>query len=309
METTSAVHAAAYDMSYYNRSGAAELMDRLAHEVLLMQGPMGSVLMSGEGARDVPAAFWNLAEPETVERVHALYAAAGAEVLLTNTFQASGPALARDGIEQGVDAVNRAAVDCARACRPQLVVGAMGSCGIDWFEQDSPAYREARAAYRGQAYALLRAGVDGLLLETFTSIRELQPAIAGAGDVADGMPLFVSFAVDDDGNLLGDGLTIEAAVIWAERHGASAVGVNCCSLSAATDAVARMTKVARTPVMVRPNAGAPKQDAEGVLSWSERPEDFARAAEAWRSVGAHLVGGCCGTTAVTTAALAEALGA
>ena len=74
------VGAAAYlpDTTYYNRTGAVEFMARLEREPLLMQGPMGSVLMADAGARDVPAAFWNLAEPQTVMRIHRLYEAAGA---------------------------------------------------------------------------------------------------------------------------------------------------------------------------------------------------------------------------------------
>ena len=82
---------AAYDTTYYQRSGASELMERLTCEALLAQGPMGSMLMQGEDAANIPAAFWNLAEPQTVERLHALYANAGAQVLITNTFQASAP--------------------------------------------------------------------------------------------------------------------------------------------------------------------------------------------------------------------------
>lgn len=296
-----------FDPSYYNRSGAADLMARLHDEAMLMQGPVGSVLMSGEGASDVPPAFWNIAEPETVERVHALYAAAGAQIMLTNTFQASSPALARDGIEQGVDEVNRAAVACARACCPQFVVGSIGACGVDWFEKETPAYRAARAAYREQAYALLASGVDALMLETFVSIRELEPAVAGVLDVAEGMPVWMSFAIGDEGSLLGDCLNVEAAVVWAERHGASAVGVNCCSVDAATRAVPRMVASARTPVMIRPNAGSPRRDEGERLVWAEDAEAHARAARVWVDAGAHLVGGCCGTTAVTTAALAEVL--
>ena len=77
------------DTSYYNRFGAEELTRRLSSETLLAQGPMGSVLLSEYDAADIPPAFWNLAEPQTVSRIHRLYVAAGAQVLITNTFQAS----------------------------------------------------------------------------------------------------------------------------------------------------------------------------------------------------------------------------
>lgn len=293
--------------AYYNRTGAVELMRRLREETLLAQGPMGSVLMSQVGAADIPAAFWNLAEPQTVANIHRLYAAAGAQVLITNTFQASAPALDRDEIMPDAHEVNRAAVNLARAARPEVLLGSIGPCGITWFHEDEPAYRVARAAYREQAHALLTAGVDGVLLETFTSIRDLQPALAGVGDAADGMPVLVSFAITDAGDLIGDGLTIEGAIVYAERHGACAVGVNCCSIAAATAAVPRMVAAARTPVMVRPNAGDPVRTADDALAWHEDSAAFARACRVWRDAGAHLVGACCGATAATTVAMADAL--
>ena len=136
--------------------------------------------MSEPGAEDIPPAFWNLAEPQTVRRIHKLYEAAGAQVLLTNTFQASAPALERDGIAPSAAEVNRAAVDNARAAHGEVVVGSIGPCGIEWMREDSPEFRAARAAYREQATALLTAGVDAVMLETFCSIRDLQPALAGA---------------------------------------------------------------------------------------------------------------------------------
>lgn len=295
------------ESAYYNRAGADELRARLASETLLAQGPTGTVLMSELGAADVPPAFWNLAEPQTVTRVHELYVAAGAEVLITNTFQASAPALERDQIDPSVAEVNRAAVDDARAARPQLLLGSIGPCGLEWFKRDTPEFRACRAAYREQALALLTAGVDGLLLETFTSIRDLEPALAGLLDVADGMPVLVSFAVDDEGNLLGDGLGIEGAVVYAEKHGAAAVGINCCSLAAAEVSVPRLVRAARTPVMARPHTGLPERTPEGDLVWPEDPEAFARAAATWRDAGVALVGACCGATPRTTAAQADAL--
>ena len=96
------------DTSYYNRFGGEELMRRLASETLLAQGPMGSVLLSEYGAADIPPAFWNLAEPQTVSRIHRLYVAAGAQVLITNTFQAS------------------------RRCSPGAPTAAAGLDGPDW---------------------------------------------------------------------------------------------------------------------------------------------------------------------------------
>ena len=230
-------------------------------------------LLSEYDAADIPPAFWNLAEPQTVSRIHRLYVAAGAQVLITNTFQASSYALKHDQIAPSVAEVNRGAVDDARQAHPQLLLGSMGPIGIEWFAEDSAEYREIRGIAREQAHALLNAGVDGLLIETVTSIRNLQPMLAGARDAADGMPVLVSFVVDDKGDLLGDGLNIEAAVLYAEKHGANSVGVNCCSLAAANAAVPRMVASATTPVTVRPNVGDPVQTQDGPV-WHENPGSF-----------------------------------
>lgn len=296
---------------YYNRVGAQELLRRLQvhnEPPLVAQGPMGSVLMSNAGAAHIPPAFWNVAEPQTVANIHELYAAAGAELLITNTLQASAPSLERDGVTAPVSEVNRMAVTAARRAHPQLLVGAMGSCGIDWLREDSPEYRAARDAYRTQAQALFVAGVDGILLETITSIRELNPALQGVQDVADGMPVLVSFAIGHEGNLLGDELTIEGAVVWAEKHGACAVGINCCSLEDASSTVSRLVAAATTPVMVRPNTGTPEFDEQNdAYVWPEDPDGFAEAAQAWAQAGVRIVGACCGATARTTAAQAEIL--
>lgn len=298
-----------YSAGRYDRVGAERLLGLLAQGALLCQGPMGTVLMGELGAVDIPAAAWNLAEPQEVTRIHQLYAAAGAQVLISNTFQASAPALERDCVEGGAELINAEAVACAHAARAQNVIGSVGPCGIEWFEDDSAEYRAARDAYREQVHALFDAGVEACLLETFTSIRDLEPALAGALDVADGMPLFVSFAVDDEGNLLGDGLNIEAACIWAEKHGAQGVGVNCCSLAAATACVPRMSAVTRGIVSVRPSAGLPEHDEDGLPVWSADADAFASASVTWAAAGAHLIGACCGTTPATLAAMADALDA
>ena len=135
------------DTSYYNRFGGEELMRRLSDETLLAQGPMGSVLLSEYDAADIPPAFWNLAEPQTVSRIHRLYVAAGAQVLITNTFQASSHALKRDLITPSIAEVNRGAVDDARQAHPQLLLGSMGPIDIEWFAEDLPSIAKFEASH------------------------------------------------------------------------------------------------------------------------------------------------------------------
>ena len=208
---------------------------------LLAQGPMGSVLLSEYDAADIPPAFWNLAEPQTVSRIHRLYVAAGAGCSLPTPFRHQAmPSSTTPDLAPSVAEVNRGPSAMPARRTP------LSCCWARWarsvlsgLPEDSAEYREIRGIAREQAHALLNAGVDGLLIETVTSIRNLQPMLAGARDAADGMPVLVSFVVDDKGDLLGDGLNIEAAVLYAEKHGANSVGVNCCSLAAANAAVPR----------------------------------------------------------------------
>lgn len=296
-----------FDTSSYDRTGADWLDETLAERALLMQGPMGSALMSQPGGQDVPAAYWNLGDPQEVSRLHWLYRAAGADLMLTNTFQANESALARDEIADTVERVNSAAVNCAKRAGAPCVLGSMGSNGIFWLKEDSEEYRRARAAYRRQAYALLASGAHGIMLETFTALRDLEAAIAGTSDVADGMPVLVSFAIGDEGNLLGDGLNIEAACMRAQELGAYSVGINCCSIEAATQAVPRMARATDLPVSVRPNAGYPHRGEDGSLMWHEDPQAFARACEQWCADGARIVGSCCGAGVLTTCTLAGVL--
>lgn len=296
-----------FDPARFDRAGTAWLEEHLGKDTLLMQGPMGSGLMGQVGSAQVPPAFWNVADPHEVERIHWMYRTVGADIMLTNTFQASGPALERDEVRAGMERVNRAAVACALHAGAPCTLGSMGPCGISWLADDTPEYRAVIAAYREQAHALLDAGCHGIVLETFTALRELEAALGAVQSVADGMPVLVSYAIDDEGNLLGDGLNIEAACMFAESHGARAVGVNCCSLEAATAAVPRMVRAVSVPVMVRPNAGDPQVDDGGQLHWHELPDDFAAACERWCADGALIVGGCCGTGPRTTCALSGCL--
>lgn len=313
---------------YYNRDAAKELMDRLAAGPLVAQGPTGSLLVDEAGTADVPAVFWNIAEPQALTRMHALYQMAGADVLITNTFQASAPCLKRDSILQDYRSVNRAGADCALTCSritgvpAKLVLGSVGPCGIAWEDADkdegeegakadkeaeSAVHKLAREAYRNQATILLESGVAGVLLETFCSLHDLEPAVTGAVEAAHGMPVLASFAIDDACHLLGDGAAIEQACEAARDLGAQAIGVNCCSAYAATQAVPRMVRAVDLPVMVRPNAGAPTMDQDGCPHWDEDVEGVARASVQWVTDGARLVGTCCGFTPIATCAISGAL--
>lgn len=294
---------ARYSDEHYDRPAAAWLREQLGKTTLVMQGPMGTQFIE-QGGEGVPSATWNIVEPQEVARLHALYRAVGAQVTLTNTFQASAPALERDGVHQPFERVNRAAVVCARQAAAPCVMGSVGPCGLEYDEVGSAKYRAVRAAYRDQAYCLLDAGVSAIMLETFTTIADMRAALDGVLDVAFGMPVFLSAAIDSACCLTGDGASIEDVCDLAQRAKIQGVGVNCCEVTAATDAVARMKAVTSLPLVVRPHAGLPHRNEDGLLTWDENPDAFVRACAAWCDCGVAIVGSCCGSTARTTCALA-----
>lgn len=284
--------AASYPTDHYNRPGAEGFLARLAAGTLVVQGPLDGPLAAQPGGEDIPATAWNTSEPQLIERLHALYLAAGADVLLTNTARANALLLEADQVHRSVAAVCRAAVDCARRAGGRMVLGSIGPSGQMWTAEDSPEYRAARALCREQAYELLRAGVDGLLLDGIASIRELEPALAGALDVADGMPALASFALDTAGNLQGDGLNIEAAAMLAEKRGVAVVGAECPTTTCAVDAAERLRRATALPLMIR---------AEGT------DEKLAAAAPRLAEQGACLIGGLSDSTPRTCCALFDSL--
>ena len=289
----------------------SKFLDRLSHKssTLIAQGPMGTMLMSQLNAKDVPPSYWNIGEPITVEYLHRMYCYAGAEVMITNSFQANARNLKEDDVFASVSEVCTFAVRNALIQEGTYVLGSIGPVrGFDLtYREDTLEYREARQLYREQAYALLNAGAHGILLETFTSINQIAPALQGVQDVSEGMPILVSFAVDSNGNLVGDGLSIEGAVVWTEKRKVASVGINCCPLDTAMLVVPRLIDTATVPISVRPNAGKPFMNKEGELVWSNIDDELKEAAVVWKSLGVTLIGSCCGTTPVTTSIIAEAL--
>jgi homocysteine S-methyltransferase len=161
----------------------------------------------------------------------------------------------------------------------------LGKTGLD----------EARAAFAEQMSALVRAGVDLLIVETMPAMNEAREALAAAREVAPGLPVVISVTVDDDGNCL-DGASPEQAAAQLTEWGADAVGVNCSTgPSTVLTAVEAMRTATTLPLSAMPNAGMPR-NVDGRNVYLISPEFMASFARKAVAAGAQLVGGCCGTT-------------
>src|ERR671936_3214314 len=170
-------------------AGIPGVRERLATQVLVCDGAMGTMLHAGGVSLDRCLPELNVSHPDLVRSIHRAYIAAGAHVIETNTFGASLPRLARFGLAARVAELNRAGVRVAREAQRQaglamlLVAGSVSPATPAGLRRRLPV-RELRDAFREQIEALCGGGVDLLLLETFGSLAELVEAIGVARSVS-----------------------------------------------------------------------------------------------------------------------------
>jgi 5-methyltetrahydrofolate--homocysteine methyltransferase len=273
--------------------------------VLLMDGAMGTELQRAGLASGECSEAWNLTQPDKVRRIHQAYVDAGAEVLLTNTFQANPLALARHQLADRVKEINEEGIAIARSVtgnRP-FVVGDIGPFELD-----------ATNDLRDVACSFLRA--DAVLLETWSDPVALLAVRNVAEPLADlsGVPTLLSLTYHrrsgpNPGIWSHGGQPPEWFAMQARLYGVAALGVNCgrdIGLDEVIEIIRRYRKVTDLPLFARPNAGTPTRDGDKWV-YAVTPEMMAKRLPELLEAGATMVGGCCGTTPAHLAALAKAL--
>jgi methionine synthase I (cobalamin-dependent)/5,10-methylenetetrahydrofolate reductase len=239
-----------------------------------------------------------LSSPDMVRQIHQEYVKAGAEILETNTFGASGPRLAGFGIAEKLKDINRAAVRLAREAAKDgpFVAGAVGPLGVRIEPLGPTSFTEARAAFREQIDALLDAGVDLLILETFGNLEELREAVNAAREAGGkDIPIIAQVTIDDFGHLPG-GTDTETFTREMDSWPVDAIGLNCSVGPKATlETIERMMEFSSKPMSAMPNAGLPMR-IEGRNIYLCSPEYMAQYARRLLWAGVKVIGGCCGTT-------------
>src|SRR5580658_5133749 len=183
---------------------AQEFRDQLSHRVMVADGAMGTMLYSRGVFINRCFDELNLSSPDLVRQIHLEYVKAGAEILETNTFGATRPRLGAFGLAPKVREINRAGVRLARetASGGVFVAGAVGPLGVRIEPLGPTSFDEARAAFREQIDALLEAGIDLLILETFGNLDELREAVMAAREAGgDEIPVIAQVTIDDFGHL------------------------------------------------------------------------------------------------------------
>jgi methionine synthase / methylenetetrahydrofolate reductase(NADPH) len=291
---------------------AAEFRESLAQRILVADGAMGTMLLAKGVSSARCLEELNLSLAALVRDVHREYARAGADILETNTFGANRKRLALfglgglgSGIEAKVRQINRAGVriarEAARAARADstyepFVAGAVGPLGVRLAPLGSTGEEEARAIFREQIEALVTAGVDLLMLETFRDLTELGEAILAAREAAGpDLAIAAHLSIEDDGSL-ADGSPPQEFTRRLDSWPVDIVGLNCSSgPRAILETVEKMAAWTGKPLSVLPSAGLPVAvDSGNVYLCS--PAYMANYARRFLRAGVRIVGGCCGAT-------------
>ena len=268
-----------------------------------------------------------LTRPEAIRGIHDQYLEAGADIVETNTFNATTIAQADYGMEAAVGDVNREAARLARAAcddwtartpdLPRFAAGAIGPTNRTLSispDVNDPAYRaisfdDLRQSYREQALALIEGGVHLLLIETIFDTLNGKAAIVAVAEAMEEvgvqLPVMISVTITDRSGRTLTGQTIEA--FWASVAHARplTVGINC-SLGAAEmrPYLAALAEACDCFVSCHPNAGLPNAFGE----YDEKPETTAELLQEFAASGlVNILGGCCGTTPDHIRAIANAV--
>ena len=311
----------------------SRFLELLRERVLFFDGGMGTQVQ----ARELTPDDWggkrwegcidhlSLTRPDLVEAIHAAYLEAGADVIETNSFQASRTRLEEWGLGERTVELNRAAAAVARraadrftaAGRPRFVAGSMGPSGFLPSSEDPDLGRLALAdlvpAFRDQAQGLLEGGADLLILETCQDMLEMKAQVLASREAmaltGRRVPIQCSITLDPTGRMLL-GTDYRGALATLEALAVDVIGLNCSTgPDLMRDAIRYLCENAGTPVHCIPNAGLPINDGGRTL-YPMRPEPFAETLREFvLDLGVNIVGGCCGTTPDHIRSLVAAVGA
>ena len=298
-----------------------QLTEALESRILVLDGSMGQLLQASMTVADYGGAHLeNLTDyvtkirPDVVEGIHKKYLEAGADIIETNTFNATKMVLDEFHVGHEAYELNKAAAALARraadeystASKPRWVAGSMGPTTRAISVTGGVSFDELRRNYYDQARALLDGGVDILLLETCNDTRSVKAGLLGIGQLRAErgvrIPVMLSATIEPMGTMLA-GQSADA--FWASISHADliSVGFNCgTGPEFMTDHLRTLNELATTRISCYPNAGLPNEE----LKYNETPASVAAHLGRFVQNGwLNIVGGCCGTTPEHIRAIAE----
>lgn len=318
------------------------LKQQLAQRIMVLDGGMGTMIQSykleEEDYRGSRFADWPcdlkgnndllvLSKPAVICEIHDAYLAAGADILETNTFNATSIAMADYQMESLSAEINFEAARLARACadawtaktpdRPRYVAGVLGptnrTCSISPDVND-PAYRNVTfnqlvEAYRESTRALVEGGSDIIMIETVFDTLNAKAAVYAVQTEMEALgvalPLMISGTITDASGRTLSGQTTEAFYNSLRHAEPLSFGLNCAlGPDELRQYVAELSRIAEGYVTAHPNAGLPNAFGEYDLD----AEVMAQQIGEWATAGfLNIIGGCCGTTPQHIAAMVAAV--
>ena len=284
-------------------------IESLAHRILVCDGAIGTELRKRipSHLQCVDACNLSTEHAEKVVAVHRAYIDAGADVIQTNTYQANREALAIHGLAEQVAEINSTGVSLARAAAQETsyVAGSVGQIPFQTLDTPTPSTKVIRRLFKEQMDALVDAGVDLLVLETFVSPKQAEIATKQA--LTYNVPVIVEIS-GVSGGTVGAGLDVRVFAQTLEQLGAHAVGINCRGPHDLVEAMELLAPVIKVPIVVQPNAGNPRvEQGEIAVSYTVEAEVFNDYVGKLVELGANMIGGCCGTTPEYVAKIRQAV--
>ncbi|HWQ46995.1 MAG TPA: homocysteine S-methyltransferase family protein, partial [Longilinea sp.] len=174
---------------------------------LLSDGAMGTMLHQRGISFETCFDELNLTNPSVVGEIHRAYIDAGSNIIQTNTFGSNPFKLAKHGLEAKLEEINVAGADLARrvisgSFKEVFIAGDIGPLGVRMAPFGRVQPEQARAAFREQASALAKGGVDLFIIETMTDLFEIREAITAVKEVAPGLPIIASMTFTRDDRTL-----------------------------------------------------------------------------------------------------------
>jgi methionine synthase / methylenetetrahydrofolate reductase(NADPH) len=268
------------------------LLEKLQTQILIADGAMGTLLYSF--GTDSCFEELNLSHAEKIQEIHKAYVDAGADVIQTNTYAANYLKLQRYGLEDSVKEINSAAVQNAKiaAGKNAYVLGTLG--GNRGIKPTSITLEELKRSFREQLYCLLLEGIDGLLLETYYDLEELETVLMIARKETK-IPIIAQVSLQEPG-ILQDQTPVNDALKRLENLGADVVGLNCrLGPHHMLTALEQIELPAHSFLSAYPNASLPAY-TDGKFHYEGDADYFRKSAQGFRQQGIRLLGGCCGTT-------------
>ncbi|NGX99211.1 MAG: dihydropteroate synthase, partial [Candidatus Afipia apatlaquensis] len=271
------------------------IRDYLEKGILVFDGAMGTMLQKmGLKVGDLPETL-NIKEREKIIQIHKKYIAAGAKVIITNTFGASEVKLKNSGfsVEQIIDEGIKIAKEAARNSETFIALD-IGPIGEMLEPMGTMKFEEAYQIFKRQIIQGVKSEADLILIETMTDLYEAKAAVLAAKENSE-LPVFCTMSFEKDKRTF-TGCSAVSMVMVLQGLGVDALGINCSLGPREIEPILdEILKISKVPVMVQPNAGLPCL-CHGETTFDVSPEEFAFFGRKFVEKGVKVIGGCCGTT-------------